>query len=282
MKMKYGVNTLVWCLPFTLKHMNLIEKVGGFGFDVIELTPVDEYKKLDPKNIREELARNQLDVCLSASFSGETDISHQDSSVREKGIGFIKDFIDWADKIGARMIGGPLYSELGKKRHLPPGERKAERDRSVESLKLIGDYAAQKGITIAIEPLNRFETDMINIAEQALEMCERVDNPVVKMMLDTFHMNIEEKKLGDAIRASAKHLVHFHTCCNDRGIPGSGHIPWDEVIRALHDINYRGYGVIESFDMGEVGAQTMIWRPLAPSLDDIAREGLRFLKEHFA
>jgi D-psicose/D-tagatose/L-ribulose 3-epimerase len=281
MKMKFGVNTLVWCLPFTKDHMHLIDKVGAFGFDVIELTPVDEYKNLDPDAVRQSIEKNGLEVCLSAAFSGPTDISHTDPSIRANGIGFMKEFIHWAKNIGAQAIGGPLYSELGKKRHLSPTIRKAERDRSIESLKQIGDFAHKAGITIAIEPLNRFETDMINIAEQAFEVCEEVNNPSIKMMLDTFHMNIEEKNLGDAIRLSAKHLVHFHTCCNDRGIPGSGHIPWPEVIAALNDINYEGYGVIESFDMGEVGAQTMIWRPLAPSLDDIATEGLKFLKSHF-
>jgi len=281
MKMKYGVNTLVWCLPFTSKHMYLFEKVASFGFDVIELTPVDEYKNLKPYSIRDELDKYGLEVCLCASFSGATDISHEDPAIRKSGIEFMKNFVDWSKSVGAKLIGGPLYSELGKKRHLSQEKRKAERERAIESLKQIGDYAAKKGIIIAIEPLNRFETDMINIAEQAYEMCEKVDSPSIKMMLDTFHMNIEEKKLSDAIRSSAKHLVHIHTCCNDRGIPGSGHIPWREVIDALNEINYEGYGVIESFDMGEVGAQTMIWRPLAPSLDDIAKEGLRFLKENF-
>lgn len=279
--MKFGVNTLVWCLPFTSKHMHLIKKVADFGFDVIELTPVDQYKELDPDTIREELDRYNLEVTLSAAFSAETDISHKDKSIRDNGIRFMKEFIDWADNIGAKIIGGPLYSELGKKRHLPPDERKAERDRAVDSLKRIGELALNKEIYIAIEPLNRFETDMVNIAEQAFSICEEVNNPYIKMMLDTFHMNIEEKKFGDAIRLSAKHLVHFHTCCNDRGIPGTGHIPWDEIVKALKEINYQGYGVIESFDMGEVGAQTMIWRPLAPTLDDIAIEGLKFLKNNF-
>ena len=279
--MKFGVNTLVWCLPFTTKHMHLIKKVADFGFDAIELTPGDQYEELDPDIIRGELERYNLEVTLCASFSAETDISHKDQSIRENGIQFMEEFLSWSSKLGAKIIGGPLYSELGKKRYLPADERKAERSRAVDSLKRIGELALKKEIYIAIEPLNRFETDMVNIAEQAFSMCEEIDNPYIKMMLDTFHMNIEEKKLGDAIRLSSKHLVHFHTCCNDRGIPGSGHIPWDEVVEALKEIQYMGYGVIESFDMGEVGAQTMIWRPLAPTLDDIAIQGLRFLRKKF-
>jgi hypothetical protein len=118
-------------------------------------------------------------------------------------------------------------------------------------------------------------------AEQAFSMCEEVGNPYIKMMLDTFHMNIEEKKLGGAIRLSGRHLIHFHACCNDRGIPGAGHIPWDEVVEPLKEVHYEGYGVIESLDMGEVRAQTMIWRPFAPTLDDIAIEDLKFLRKKF-
>jgi len=280
--MKFGVNTLVWCLPFTAKHVNLIKKVADFGFDVIELTPVDQFKELNPEIIKEELDKYNLDVTLSAAFSAETDISHKDSGIRGNGIQFIGDLLNWSKRLGAKIICGPLYSELGKKRHLTPDERKAERARSVDSLKRIGELALKKEIYIAIEPLNRFETDMVNIAEQAFDICEEVNNPYIKMMLDTFHMNIEEKNFGDAIKLSAKHLVHFHTCNNDRGIPGEGHIPWDEIVNALKDINYAGYGVIESFDMGEVGAQTMIWRPLAPTLDDIAIKGLKFLKAKFS
>ncbi len=279
--MKFGVNTLVWCLPFSASEMYLIKKVANFGFEVIELTPVDQYKKIRPDVLRKEIEQYNLKVTISAAFSAETDISHPDSKIREDGIQFMKEYIDWSKELGAEIICGPLYSELGKRRHLKPDDREAERKRSVESLKSIGEIASKKEMYLAIEPLNRFETDMVNIAEQAFRICEEVDNPYIKMMLDTFHMNIEEKTIGEAIKLSGKHLIHFHTCCNDRGIPGSGHIPWEEVVKAMEQIEYKGYGVIESFDMGEVGAQTMIWRPLAPSLDAIAIEGLKFLKTKF-
>ena len=281
MNVRFGVNTLVWVLPFAEKDVHLIEKVGKFGFDVIELTPGDDFKQLKTDMVRSELEKAGLDVTTSSVFSEEDDISSTEASTRQKGIDKMADLVDWTVAIGGRIICGPLYSELGKKRPLSREERNAERGRTAESLKKIGEYAARKEAIIAIEPLNRFETDMINIAEQAFEMCEKVDSPGVKMMLDTFHMNIEERRIGDAIRFSAKHLVHMHTCANDRGTPGSAHIPWDEVVGALRDIDYQGFGVIESFDEGEVGAQTMIWRPLAPSLDSIAEDGLQFLKKTF-
>jgi D-psicose/D-tagatose/L-ribulose 3-epimerase len=281
MKVQFGVNTLVWVLPFAEKDIHLVEKVGKFGFDVIELTPDDEFRRLKPDVLREELEKAGLAVTVSSSFSVADDISSTDGGVRQRGIVKMRDVVDWTTAIGGKLICGPLYSELGKKRPLSREERNAERGRTAESLKVIGEYAAKKEAVIAIEPLNRFETDMINIAEQAFEMCEKVDSPAVKMMLDTFHMNIEEKSIGTAIKSSKKHLVHMHTCANDRGTPGSGHVPWDEVVGALRDIDYEGYGIIESFDEGEVGAQTMIWRPLAPSLDSIAKDGLDFLRRNF-
>ncbi len=130
-----------------------------------------------------------------------------------------------------------------------------------------------------MEPINRFEIDMINTADQAYRMCEQAGSPAIKMMLDTFHMNIEDKKIGDAIRSSKKHLVHMHTCSNNRGVPGDGHIPWEEVRQALNDIDYEGYGVIESFAKGEVAAFANIWRDLVEDQDEIPRRGLGFLRK---
>lgn len=279
MKMKFGANTLIWCLPFAEKDMGLIKRIGDMGFEVIEMVPGEEFRNLKSDKVRKELEKTKLEVSLCAGFDSSNDISSDKTSVREKGIKFMQEFIDWAKQVGAKIIAGPLYSELGKKRYLSPSERKAEWNRSAESLKKIGEYAAKNNVLVALEPINRFEIDMINTAEQAYKMCEQVRNPGVKMMLDTFHMNIEERSIGDAIRSSKKHLVHMHTCSNSRGIPGSDHIPWGEVNKALHDIDYEGYGVIESFAAGQVAAFANIWRPLAKKQDDIPREGLKFLRK---
>jgi D-psicose/D-tagatose/L-ribulose 3-epimerase len=282
MNIKIGVNSLVWVLSFSEKDFGLIDKVKGMGFDVIELTPGDGYGKIDPDGLRKKIEDADLEVSLCGAFDDSTDISSSDGETRKRGIDHMKDYTDWASKVGAKVIGGPLYSELGKKRYLPDQERKAEWDRSVESLKRIGDDAAKKGVVIALEPINRFEIDMINTAEQGYAMCEQVDSPGVKLMLDTFHMNIEDKNIGESIRSSRKHLVHVHTCSNNRGVPGEGHIPWNEVKSALNEIDYDGYGVIESFAQGQVAAFANIWRPLVKNQDDIPARGVRFLKQLFA
>jgi D-psicose/D-tagatose/L-ribulose 3-epimerase len=281
MNIKFGVNTLVWVLSFSGKDFPLLQKISSMGFDAVELTPGEEFRNIKPDVIRKELEKANLEATLCGSFEDFNDISSVDPSIRQTGIDYMKDYTDWASEIGAKIIGGPLYSELGKKRYLSTEERKAEWDRSADSLKRIGDDAAKKGVIIALEPINRFEIDMINTAEQGCMMCDQVDNPSIKLMLDSFHMNIEDQALGDAIRASKKHLVHFHTCSNNRGIPGKGHIRWEEIKQALNEIDYKGYGVIESFAQGQVAAFANIWRPLVTDQDDIPREGVKFLKQLF-
>jgi D-psicose/D-tagatose/L-ribulose 3-epimerase len=279
MKIKLGVNTLVWVLPFTDRNMDLVDKVADMGFEVIEITPGMEFKKINPDVLARKLDEKKLEACVCRDFSETQDISSPTASIRQAGVKMMKDLTDWTAAVGLKLIGGPLYAPVGKKRYLPDGERKAEWDRTADALKAIGDYAAKKGVTVAIEPLNRFETDMINTAAHGIAMCEQVRHPSIKLMLDTFHMNIEELDVGEAIRSAGKHLAHFHTCANNRGIPGSDHVPWNEVRKALRAIDYNGYGVIESFAQGQVAAFANIWRPLVSNQDDIPREGLKFLRK---
>jgi D-psicose/D-tagatose/L-ribulose 3-epimerase len=276
---KFGCNTLIWVLSFTERDFKILDQVKKMGADMVEITPGDEFKKLPPEKLRRKLEAVGLEATVCTALGAAHDISSADSTVRQNGIGFVKELAGWAREIGARFIGGPIYSELGKKRYLSDRERKAEWNRAADSLKRIGDDIGKKGVTVALEPINRFEIDMMNTAAQAYAMCEQVKSPSIKMMLDTFHMNIEDKKIGDAIKASKKHLVHMHFCSNNRGIPGDDHIPWAEVKQALSDINYAGYGVIESFAQGQVAAFANIWRPLVKNQDDIPREGLKFLKK---
>jgi D-psicose/D-tagatose/L-ribulose 3-epimerase len=161
-----------------------------------------------------------------------------------------------------------------------PEERAQDMAVLVEQLKALADYAGERGVVMGVEPLNRFETSFINLAAQVAEVVERVGSPACQIMLDTFHMNIEERSLGDAIRLAGKRLVHLHSCENDRGAPGSGHVPWADVAKALKDIGYDGPVVIESFTnkVKSIARAAAIWRPLAESQDALAANGLKFLK----
>jgi D-psicose/D-tagatose/L-ribulose 3-epimerase len=169
---------------------------------------------------------------------------------------------------------------VGKTRLLEPHEREAQRRLAVEGLKALADHAAEHGVKIGVEPLNRFETDLVNTAEQALELVDRVGGDSVGVLLDTFHMNIDEKSLGDAVRLVGDRLVQVHTCENDRGTPGTGHLPWGDLFEALHDIDFQGPLVIESFTPGiaEIAKAVSLWRPLDAAPDDLARNGAAFLR----
>jgi D-psicose/D-tagatose/L-ribulose 3-epimerase len=154
----------------------------------------------------------------------------------------------------------------------------------VECYQQLGPVLESHGVEIAIEPLNRFETYFLNTAEDAVALCEAIHHPQVGILFDTFHANIEEKKLGDAFRQVGPHLKHVHTCENDRGIPGTGHVEWNDVFEALRAMQYDRWLTIESFGfaLGELSAAASIWRDIAPTPESIAFEGVKFLRRHMA
>jgi D-psicose/D-tagatose/L-ribulose 3-epimerase len=170
---------------------------------------------------------------------------------------------------------------VGRQWQATPEQRKRDLERCTKNLKEVARHAEAKGVTLAIEPLNRFETSFINLTEQAVELMKMVGSPSVKLMIDTFHGNIEEKSLGKAIELAGKDLVHVHANENDRGTPGSGHVAWPEVAKALKKVKFSGTLSIESFttEVKEIARAAAVWRPLAPSMDGLATDGLAFLRK---
>jgi D-psicose/D-tagatose/L-ribulose 3-epimerase len=169
--------------------------------------------------------------------------------------------------------------------YLPGRRRTADEWKwAVECYQSLGPVLARHNVTVAIEPLNRFETYFLNTAADAVALCDQINHPNVGILFDTFHANIEEKNIGQAYRTVAPHLKHVHTCENDRGIPGSGHVEWKDVFQALRDIRYDGWLTIESFGfaLGELSAAASIWRDIAPTPESIAFEGVKFLKQNMA
>jgi D-psicose/D-tagatose/L-ribulose 3-epimerase len=203
--------------------------------------------------------------------------------VRAIALKYISELVDAAQMLGTAVVAGPMYSATGKARLLPPAERRAERQRAAAGLRQAASYANERGVKLAIEPLNRFETDMINTTAQGLELIEEVGAPNLGLHLDTFHMQLKEKDSAAAIRLAGPRLFHFHACENDRGVPGSGQVHWPEVAAALKAIDYQGAVVIESFtpQLEEIAQAVCLWRPLAPDQDTIARDGLYFLQGVF-
>jgi D-psicose/D-tagatose/L-ribulose 3-epimerase len=281
--MKFGANTQIWVAPFKAEDVGLIEKVAEMGFDVIELGVASEKPPFETKQVRERLKNAGLESCVCSFIPADRDIASSDPETRRHGVNYMKSLVTTTAALGGSILCGPLYAELFRARYLPAAQRRQEWEWSVAGLQQVAAAAENEGVTIALECLNRFETDLINLAEQAVRLVEDIGSPAIGVHLDTFHMSIEEKDQGQSIRATGKHLKHFHACENDRGTPGSGQVRWDRVRDALRDIRYDGYVVIEGFnpEVVDLANGARIWRPMAPTPDDLAREGLKFLVSLF-
>ncbi len=267
--MKIGVNTWIWTSPLTTEDVEeLIPKVANMGFDWIEF-PLENIGGFDYQKAASLLKENGLGVSTCAAMGPDRDLIHEDPEIRANGMAYIRDCVKSAQALGATNLVGPIYSAVGRTWQSTPEERARDRDLLVENLKELAAFAGDHGVVFGIEPLNRFETSFINLAEQVIHVTDLVDHPSCKIMLDTFHMNIEEKSAGDAIRAVGSRLIHLHACENDRGAPGSGNVAWDESRQALQDIDYDGPLVIESFTakVKTIAKAAAIWRPLAESQD---------------
>jgi D-psicose/D-tagatose/L-ribulose 3-epimerase len=280
--MQFGASTFIWVSPFSNKTLGLVKKVREMGFDIIEIC-IEDPATIDVSRINEALKENDLKATICGAFGPDRDASSNDRNIRANAVKYLEACIDAARGLGAPFVAGPMYSAVGKTRLLSPDERAKQWSLAVETLKPVADYAGQRGVQLAIEPLNRFETDFINTVEQGLDLVGRVGATNVGLLVDTFHMNIEEKDIPAAIRKAGSKVFHFHSCENDRGTPGAGHVEWKEVVSALREINYQGPVVIEAFttEITEIARAVSLWRPLAPSQDSLAQEGLRFLQKIF-
>ena len=281
--MLFGASTFIWESPFGDDKLHLARHVADLGFDTLEIC-IEDPARVSAPAVRRAAEDAGVTISVCGAFGPDRDVSHEEPQRRRLGIDYLKVCIDLAAEVGAPNVIGPMYSATGKTRLLPEPEREQQRRWATESLREAGEYAAERGVGLAIEPLNRFETDLVNTVEQGLDLCERIDLDNVGLLLDTFHMNIEEKSVPNAIRAAGRRLRHFHACENDRGAPGSGHLEWDGVFSALADTGYDGLVVIESFtpEIQEIARAVSTWRPVAGSGDELAREGLAFLKRQAA
>jgi D-psicose/D-tagatose/L-ribulose 3-epimerase len=238
--MHFGVNTWIWTSPLTTSELDiLVPHVAKLGFNWIEF-PIESPGGYDYQRAGELAREYGLGVSIAAAMGPDRDLIHPDASIRTNGMAFVRHCIDAAHIMGAPNLIGPLYAAVGRTWQATAGERARDVDLLVQQLGRLAQYAGDAGVTLCIEPLNRFETSFLNMAAQAIEIIDQINHPACQLMLDTFHMNIEERSLGDAIRTAGSRLRHVHACENDRGAPGAGHIPWQEVAQALRDIHYDG------------------------------------------
>ena len=280
---QYGINSFVWASPFQTKDLHFLDHAKVLGFDLFEI-PIESIGDLDFDRTAEAYQRTGLAASICAVMGASRDPSHPDPAIQQAGIDYLRHLTDAAAAFGSKLVAGPLYSAVGRQWQQTPEMRKEDLARTAKNLRIAADYAESKGVKLALEPLNRFETSFINLTEQALELVELIGSPAVGLMMDTFHANIEEKSLGKAIEVAGAKLWHIHANENDRGTPGTGHVAWDEVAAALKKINYSGALVIESFstEVKEIARAAAVWRPLADSADSLGSDGMAFLKKLMA
>ena len=276
----YGINTFLWASPFTTQHLHFLDKAKALGFDLVEI-PIEGETDIDYRKAAEAFAKNGLKSSVCGVMGAGRDPSHEDEAIQKGGVSYLKHLIDAAVTMKAIAVVGPHYAAVGRQWQATPDQRRRDLERCARNLKEVARYAEDKGVTLALEPLNRFETSFINLTEQALELVRMIDSPRVKLMMDTFHANIEEKSLGKAIEAAGSALVHVHANENDRGTPGTGHVAWTEIAAALKKVKFNGALVIESFstEVKEIARAAAVWRPLAATPDGLAKDGLAFLKK---
>lgn len=281
-----GLISMQYARPFTAEHFHLFARMKTLGYDFVELL-VPEPGEIDLKTARTALAEAGLGVVLAARVNLQRNLSSDDAASHRAGIDYLKYAADSAAELGATIVGGPLTGNPLVFAGRPPqpvseAERLARKARCVAGLKEAGDHAARAGITLAVEPLNRFESDVLCTTLQALELLDAVNHPAVQMMLDTFHMHMEEASIAEAILLAGSYLVHFQANENHRGFPGTGSTNWIDVFRALHDISYVGPISLEPFRRNDdrFGVPLAQWR--APHEDESGRlaASASFIKSH--
>jgi D-psicose/D-tagatose/L-ribulose 3-epimerase len=276
--MKLGVNTLIWSDGFDSSHTKLFGSIREAGFDGIEF-PLFTPEPRPNTEIRRGLEENGLECTFCTILPPGFNTISSDGGVRTRSKQYWIDTIRTVAEMGGKILCGPVYSPVG---HFVSRRRTADEwCWAAECFRDLGPTLTEYDVTLAIEPLNRYETYFLNTASDTLALCQEVNHPKVGMLFDTYHANIEEKHVGEALRESASQLRHVHTCENDRGIPGSGHVDWDSVFAALRDVQYDGWLTIEGFgfSLGALSSAASIWRDLAPTSGAIAFEGIKFLKQ---
>ncbi|WP_223860724.1 sugar phosphate isomerase/epimerase family protein [Spirosoma validum] len=280
---QFGASTFIWVSPFSTDSFDLLYKVADMGYDLIEVA-VEDKELIDWTRLKKIARETGLDVTISGAFGANRDISSDDAAVRKNGFTYIVDCIRIAENLNSPIFTGPVYSAVGKTRYVSAERKQQERNWCLEKLTEVGKIARECGVVVGVEPLNRFETDMVNTAEQALSLVNELADSSIKISLDTFHNNIEEKSIPATIRAVGRELLcHVQGNESDRGTPGTGNVDWPGIKEALTDIGYDGAVVIETFGAPseELAKAASIWRPLANSPDELASEGLAFYKTLF-
>ena len=277
-----GANTWIWVSPLTDERLaELAPRIAGWGFDVIEL-PIENPGDWDPVGAASLLASVGLGATVCAVMPRGRELVAAPAELVTATQDYLRACVDAAATVGSGVVAGPMYSSVGRTWRFGPVERSALAVELRDALAPVADHAAELGVRLAVEPLNRYETSVVNTVEQGLELIDGLPPSAVGLTLDIYHLNIEEQDPAAAIRmaGAAGRLAHVQVCANDRGAPGADHVDWPAIRDALADAGYAGPLCIESFtaENESIATAASIWRPLARSQDAIATDGLAFLR----
>jgi D-psicose/D-tagatose/L-ribulose 3-epimerase len=282
-KYKLGVSSWLFVSPFTSESIvPIFEKVAQLGYDAIEIA-VEDPNQIDAEQVAAALQKYNLKAVVCGAFGASRDLTSNDPVVHQACFDYIEACLKLCNQWGTSFLAGPIYSAVGKRRMLSADARKKEWDLAVKNVRIACEIAAQHNCQLAIEPINRFETDLVNTAADVCQLVKDINHPAAKISLDSFHMNIEEKNPMDAILQAGSDLIHMQISENHRGIPGTGITPWNDYATALNKINYTGVISLESFTPKnqQLAEAVCIWKPLAESQELFAQEGLNFMKKIF-
>ncbi|MEV0522709.1 sugar phosphate isomerase/epimerase family protein [Streptomyces sp. NPDC050439] len=282
---KLGANPWIWHSPVTTEVLGeTLPRLAGWGFDCAEL-PLEQPDDWEPAAVAKLLDVTGLaPAAVVAVMPDERNLVRADQGTLRATQDYLRRCVDAAHAIGAPVVAGPVYAAVGRTWRMDRAARAAAYEEWREHIAPVVEYAARAGVRIAVEPLNRYETSLFNTVAQTLEGLEGLPEESIGVALDTYHQNIEEHSLPEAVRTAARRIAHVQVCANDRGAPGADHLDWPGFLRALGESAYRGPLCIESFTAHNdaIAVAASVWRPLAPSQDALATDGLGFLRRTLA
>ena len=278
-----GANTWIWESPVTDESLpHLVSRLAAWGFDLVEL-PIEDLGDWNPARTAALLQEHGLSASICIAMAPGRELCAADREAVEATQAFLRSSIDVAVTIGSAVIAGPIYASVGRTWRMSAPERADLYTSLRKALRPVCEYGAERGVRVAIEPLVRYETSVINTVDQALEVIDGLPEEGCGLLIDSYHANVEEPDVPAAFRKAGDRLAHVHLCANDRGVPGVDHMDWSGIRGALDAIGYRGALVIESFtaDNEAIATAASVWRPLASSQDEIARQGIAHLRKVF-
>jgi D-psicose/D-tagatose/L-ribulose 3-epimerase len=275
-----AVNTWVWTSPLTDEVApELLRHVAELGFDAVEL-PLERLGDLSAEVLVPVLRETGLAPLVVGAMAPGRDLVATDAETVARTQEYLRGCVDLAVSVGAPAVCGPFYAATGRVWRMSDGERERSYAELRAGLEPVAGYAVERGVVLGIEPLNRYETSLVNTVAQARAALDELLGRGVGLALDSYHLGIEERSIPDAIRAAGADLVHVQVCGNDRGAPGGDQTDWTGLLAALDEVGYAGPLAIESFtgENASIAVAASIWRPLAATQDDLARDGLEFLR----